>query len=418
MQICGKNKCTACWMCQNICPASAVSFVEDELGALVASVDETKCSKCGLCQKRCPSNNQPVLHYPIECHAAYTTNVEERAKCASGGIATLLSKYVIKKKGGVVFGSRYDDNFKLHVAYTESEEGVEAFKGSKYIYSEVGAATYKKAQEFLENGRHVLFIGTPCQIGGLRNYLCKNYPNLITADLICHGTTPDSYFQKELAEIKKRYGIDHITNIRFRGNDNEPMTILDRILNRQRGNDYKLTLWNGSTCIYRKDCQNNIYLNGFLSSITLRENCFFCKYANPARVGDLTVADFLGLGVSQPFRGSTANTSCVLLNTEKGKEIYEALLKSNNELLTYKRKYEERLQVKEPLVIPTIRPKLRDKFIKAYQSGGYEKARNILKRECLNNKLLRIFVKTPWHILHLPFYAIKNFIKTGRFTGR
>lgn len=418
MQICGKNKCTACGMCQNICPASAVSFVEDELGALVASVDETKCTKCGLCQKRCPSNNQPELHYPIECHAAYTTNLKERAKCASGGIATLLSKYVIKEKGGVVFGSRYDDNFKLHVAYTESEEGVEAFKGSKYIYSEVGADTYKKAQEFLENGRHVLFIGTPCQIGGLRNYLCKDYPNLITADLICHGTTPDSYFQKELAEIKKRYGIGHITNIRFRGNDNEPMTIVDRVLNRRKGNDFRLTIWEKDRCLYRKENPEDIYFWGFISNITLRENCYLCRYATTSRIADITLADYIGLGTIEKFEGNQANASCVLLNTDKGKDLYEALLTSNKELLTFKRKYEER-QIYEPsLITPSIRSKVRDKFIKAYQSGGYEKARNILKRECLKNKLLRVFVKTPWHILHLPFYAVKNFIKIGRVTGR
>ena len=46
---------------------------------------------------------------------------------------------------------------------------------------------YKKIKVILRNKRKALFVGTPCQVMGLRNYLGHDDINLFTVDLICHG---------------------------------------------------------------------------------------------------------------------------------------------------------------------------------------------------------------------------------------
>ena len=56
--------------------------------------------------------------------------------------------------------------------YTESLDGLSVFLGSKYVQSKIGN-TYKLAEQFLKEGRKVLFSGTPCQIAGLKRYLRK-----------------------------------------------------------------------------------------------------------------------------------------------------------------------------------------------------------------------------------------------------
>ena len=38
-----------------------------------------------------------------------------------------------------------------------------------------------------EGRKRVLFTGTPCEVAGLKKYLRKEYDNLYTLDLICHG---------------------------------------------------------------------------------------------------------------------------------------------------------------------------------------------------------------------------------------
>lgn len=106
---------------------------------------------------------------------------------------------------------------------------MERFKGSRYVQSLVGNDTYKDVRIFLRSGRLVLFIGTPCQIAGLKTFLRKDYDNLITVDLICHGVCPTKYFKEEVAYLTEKYNLNGVADIRFRGND---------------GNNFRLTLWN------------------------------------------------------------------------------------------------------------------------------------------------------------------------------
>lgn len=245
MEICSENKCTGCAACVNICPRQCISLTENEYGELHPSVDETKCINCNLCAKTCPNNVPVVFNYPSHCYASWITDTDKRSLCASGGIGTIMAEYAIRHKHGVVFGTAYDDNFIPRVTYTETIEGLEAFKGSKYVQSIISPDTFKQVKDFLRNGRFVLYVGTPCQIAGLKTFLRKDYDNLITIDLICHGVCPTKYFKEEVDYLVNKHQIEGLSDVRFRGNDgnNFALTLWDKVIGNKRDNNYVLTLW-------------------------------------------------------------------------------------------------------------------------------------------------------------------------------
>lgn len=105
---------------------------EDEDGAVRPVIDESKCVGCKLCVSSCPNNVELEFRTPIKCYASWITDTEKRRICASGGIGTIMSEYVLKQRG-VVFGSRYDNNLTPIMTYVENLEDLESFKGSRYV---------------------------------------------------------------------------------------------------------------------------------------------------------------------------------------------------------------------------------------------------------------------------------------------
>lgn len=369
MKICDYNKCTACYACINACAHHCISMEENKTGSLHPIIDEEKCIHCNLCIKSCPNNAELEFKYPISCYAAWITDREKRKICASGGIGTALSEYIINQKG-IVFGSRYDKNMLPIMTYTDSIAEIEKFKGSRYVQSIVGERTFKQVRFFLQKNIKVLFIGTPCQIAGLKSFLHKNYENLITVDLICHGVCPTKYFTDEISFLKKKYKLKNIADIRFRGNDN---------------NNFNLSIWNEKNkrifprnSFIQKICKTDqgqqYYIKSFLLGISLRENCYSCNYAQPQRISDITIGDFIGLGKEIPFNYQATNISSVIINTEKGNELYLQLVSNTHNLMSIERPYTERLQFRPSLLEPYHRHNLNPIFTKEVIKVGYVKA--------------------------------------------
>lgn len=369
MEICPKDKCTGCYACVNVCSRGCISMKEDELGCVHPIVDETNCVHCNLCHKSCPNNLELKFAYPLKCYASWIKDKEKRKICASGGIGTIMSEYVIKQ-GGVVFGSRYNSDLTPVITYTDKLEELEYFKGSRYVQSLVGETTYKKVKDFLRNDRQVLFVGTPCQIAGLRSYLHKEYDNLVTVDLICHGVCPTSYLKEEIAYLADKYKLTDIADIRFRGND---------------GNNYREKL-------LRFDEAQQYYIKGFLLGVSMRENCYSCNYARPERISDITIGDFIGLGKTTPFDYPKHNVSSVTINTQKGESFYQKVSASTPTLVNIEREYQERLQYKPSLVHAFERHPLNAMFVQLYKQQGYLVAIHktlspILRKELMNSYL-------------------------------
>lgn len=307
MQICKLEQCTGCFACEAICPKQAIIAVEDEYGKTIPHIEKEKCVKCGLCTQVCPVQKPREIRYPGKCYAAWTKSDYDREHCASGGIATGIGRHFIEQ-GGVVFGSKYTgvDELKCEITMATTMEELEDFKSSKYVQVSTGDS-YQKAKEQLDLGRKVLYVGTPCQIGGLLNFLRKDYENLTTMDLICHGVPPMKYL-KEYAESVTD---EKVTRITFRGK-NDFMICMYR--------DEK-TEKNDVPC-YRQHFYKDYYYEAFLKSLTYRDNCYQCQYAKTQRVSDITIGDFWELNRDTLEHHYEGRISEVLINTPQGENIF------------------------------------------------------------------------------------------------
>lgn len=352
----------------------------DEYGETHPYVDENECIGCDLCHKVCPSITLPEFREPIKCYAFWRTDKKERRLSASGGIGAMIAESTIRE-GGVVFATIYDDNFIPHFSEITSINSIEKLKGSKYAQSTVGEETLKRIKELLISGTAITFIGTPCQVSGLIKFLGKDYSNLLTVDLLCHGVCPNTYFQQEIRLLKEENGIKEISDIRFRGNDKY---------------NYWFTIWgkdgNGvSELKYKKKGLTQPYLAGFLLGVTLRENCFSCQYAKPQRVSDITIGDFLGIGKAKPFDYNASNISSITTNTPKGEVFYQRLTNMReSEMISVERDYSERLLYKSSLVVPAVKHPLRERFKDELVKVGFTQAiREVLGKECKKQSILQ-----------------------------
>ena len=206
ISITSKEMCCGCAACEQRCPKSCIVMREDEEGFLYPQTDMSKCIDCGLCEKVCPVLNQGEKRKPLYVYAAKNKNPQIQLYSSSGGVFTHIAEQIIQNNG-VVFGARFDENWAVKHDYTETLEGLAAMRGSKYVQSRIGS-TYQQAKDFLEAGRLVLFSGTPCQIRGLKLFLAKEYENLLTVDLVCHGVPSPEIWRQYLHEIIATGGAD------------------------------------------------------------------------------------------------------------------------------------------------------------------------------------------------------------------
>lgn len=372
--ICLPDLCTGCSACFNICSHDAISMESDSNGVLRPVINPLLCVNCNLCQGVCPVNNKLDMHGPMRCYAGWNEDNEYKKECASGGIASLLYLYVIKHLKGVVYGVGWDNALRPVYKRVENADEVNQLKGSKYVQAFVGKA-YRWVKTDLHNNRTVCFVGTPCQIAGLKSYLRKDYANLITCDLLCHGVPPYEYLKSEISRILRRKS-KTVTNCRFRGNDEY---------------NYGLSLWNGEHLIYFKKGIASFYLSGFLTSIILRESCYSCKFSANERIADITIGDFLGLGSLKTIRSRPQNISVITLNTSRALLVWDGVKKYQPNLKSEQRPIDEAIKGGVSFRHAAIRNLKRDAFLKDYQCKGWNYAiRKALWKNILRNRLRSI----------------------------
>ncbi len=239
--------------------------------------------------------------------AAINKNDEVRGKSSSGGIFFELASAVILQNG-VVFGAAFDSEWNVIHTCRDTFDGIRDFMGSKYVQSSIGDS-YKSAKNYLDEGVLVLFSGTPCQIGGLKAFLGKDYQNLITVDFICHGVPSRGVWRKYLSEIA---GGREITSVNFR-DKSESWT------------GYTLTVVFSDGTVYRKTSDNDLYMKGFLQNIILRPSCYECGFKGVERAADITIGDFWGADKEFPEIFDNKGMSAVMLNSEQGIGVWESI---------------------------------------------------------------------------------------------
>ena len=309
IEIKDKTRCMGCHACYNRCPVQAIEMVEDEKGFKYPQVNKEKCINCGLCERVCPILNQRKVKNTPKAYAVKNKNEEVRDKSSSGGMFSLLAEKVLQD-GGVVFGVAFDENWQLKHIYVENIEDLQIFRGSKYLQSIVGE-TYSKLKDFLIEGRKVMYTGTPCQIEGLKSYLGKEYENLFTQDIICHGVPSPKVHERYLKYLRDKYKTKNIKNI----------------IHRTKINGWKNWCVNikFDNSEYIKAHEQDPYMQAFLRNTSLRESCYNCQFKKKHRISDITLADFWGIENIAPEMDDNKGTSLVIINSEKGKQIFEQI---------------------------------------------------------------------------------------------
>lgn len=364
-----KELCTGCSACLNICPKNAIVMVEDDDGFMHPVIDNKKCIDCGLCKRTCPVLNTKKNIAINKCYVGYNKDEIIKNNSSSGGVFSLVADWILSNDG-IVIGAAFDNNNKLvHIAI-ETPEELEQLRGSKYLQSEL-KNIFIEVKKKVEN-RKVLFVGTPCQIAGLKFFLKKEYANLYCIDLFCHGVPSPKLFTKYIKELENKFN-DKLLRYNFRD---------------------KMTGWDtySNTAIFEKNKMselrfNNNYMKLFLSDIALRESCYKCNFKLGNKYADITLGDFWGIKNYYPELYDNRGVSAIIINTEKGEKLFSNI----NKKMEYKTcQLEEIIAGNKSLISSSKISKNRCKFFREIDSYKVEElVKKYVKKTTIIKKILR-----------------------------
>ena len=310
IQIQDIQKCCGCRACANACPCDAITMKMDELGFFYPEINTEKCVDCGKCISVCDfSRTERSGKMPLTAYAAIHKDRAVLKDSSSGGVFSALAEYVLEQ-GGAVCGCLLEGLRAIHVC-AETQDDVIRMRKSKYVQSDVGMI-YRDVATRLKNGQMVLFTGTPCQVAALYEVLGhKDYPGLITLDLVCHGVPSELMFQKFIEYLEKKHKT-RIVDFNFRSKKHgwQRSTLL-------------FTGENGKVKYIGK--ANEFYYPAFSAGFITRPSCFSCKYACQERVADITVGDFWGHEKINLLSDTKNGVSICTLNTNRAKSLYSVL---------------------------------------------------------------------------------------------
>lgn len=344
--------CCGCSGCEQICPKNCISMQKDNEGFFYPVVDEDVCVDCGACVKHCPMITDAPRCSEPKVYAAKYKDRESTFKSTSGGLFIPIAKNILSD-GGIVFGCAYDENLVAKHIAVESENELCRLQSSKYVQSDT-RGIYEQVKSALKSGRQVLFSGTGCQVAGLKTYLSRDYDNLLTVDIVCHGVPSPELFKNYIDYMGKKLG-GSLTSYNFRSKEKRGWDLYYKADNGKKSkSDYGFF---------------DSYYSAFLYCKTYRESCYECKFANKNRVGDITLADYWGIQKAHPEFYDENGVSLVLVNTEKGNK---CLTKIKDKLDIIESDYDKASVMNSNLVHPSERPACRDSIYDGFDCGNFE----------------------------------------------
>lgn len=310
------NNCIGCGVCIEVCPVKCLSFYKDKEGFVQITGDLDKCILCNKCERLCPVLNDSTdrnnfKQSDIIVYACKHKNLKLQKRSSSGGFFVALCSSLFSVYGDnlIVYGAVLQSDFSVqHIPITKFSD-ISKLVGSKYLQSDV-SSVFLPIKENLNEGRIVLFSGTPCQIAALYSYLGKEYKMLYTCEVICHGVPSYLHFEKQNNYFAQKYGAK-VIDIEFRSKFvcwTIPTT--------------RYTFSDGKVRYFRME--ENSFMNSFYNGLNLRCSCYNCKYSTIPRQADITMGDFWGIGKSSNFSlfAKERGVSLVLCNSKKGKELF------------------------------------------------------------------------------------------------
>lgn len=307
-----KKGCCGCTACMHVCPVKCIAMHEDEEGFLYPAIEKEKCIHCHKCEKVCPIRNTDNLNRKTETFVGYNRNEEIRKQSSSGGVFSVIAEWILEQDG-VVFGAAFDKNFEVHHIAVESKEELAKLRGSKYVQSRL-ENVYPEVKQYLEMDHKVLFTGTACQIAGLKKYLNKEYENLYTVDVLCHGVPSPKIWRMYLEEMKRQYNA-LIEKVEFR--------------NKETGwKNYSMNIEFSNKQYFCVRYFNDKYMRMFLENIDLRPSCYSCHFKGFPRISDMTIGDSWGIEKYMPDMDDDKGTSTILVHSLKGEIIFDVIKKN------------------------------------------------------------------------------------------
>lgn len=374
MRICeNMDNCTGCGACVDACPKSCIRMEEDNNGFLYPVINDEICINCGMCYKKCPVNVIFDNLYIPSFYAAYMKDNEMLMEVSSGGVSWVLM-IVVLSLGGVVYGAVTKEVGVVVHERADTIEYANNFRKSKYLQSRVEGC-YSQVKKDLNNGKMVLFTGVACQVAGLKSYLGRDYDNLYTIDVVCHGVPSNLAFRKYKKELEKKEK-SRIEHLEYRNKDKG-----------WKNNQYKIMLDNGK--IILEPSGQNLFHSGYLSGLFYRKSCGICQYAKMPRISDMTLADYWeyqGILLNNNF---DKGISLIVCSSCKGLE----LLNKASQYLVMERTESNMAygSCRHLTHTPTVSSK-REEFLSILCNSTYEKAyrhctrQSILKRSLIKGK--------------------------------
>ncbi len=372
-----KEDCCGCTACSSICSRGAITMEPDALGFLYPKVDENKCVDCGLCESICQFhegyNRYDNYEQPLVYGCRHKSETE-LAKSQSGALSyAIIDRFL--NENCAVYGVAFAHGF--HVAHkraTSKQECLE-FRGSKYVQSDL-RGVFSLIKTDLKEGMCVLFIGTSCQVAGIRAFIPDRFrENLYTVDIVCHAVPSPKVWEEYLFFLEKKYK-DRIVSANFR--------------NKRFG-------WESHMETFRfesgKEISKTTFTKFFFyNHLTIRKSCTKCHFTNLERIGDLSLADFWGWKKSHSEWNDNKGVSLVLVNSNKGKSLFELV---NDEIYSIRSNVDECLQPQ--LHSPAICNPRQDEFYKDFETKGFEYCAKKYADYGLRYKLNRVWVFIKYH---------------------
>ncbi|WP_029323001.1 Coenzyme F420 hydrogenase/dehydrogenase, beta subunit C-terminal domain [Butyrivibrio sp. AE3004] len=362
MTVCELDKCAGCMACVDACPKEAIT-IQDSLVSYNAIIDEKKCVNCNMCRKVCQYNNPSTLRKPIEWHQGWAEDGQVRKNSSSGGAAITIAEYFLDL-GGVVFACVFRDGKFIFDVARKKEELIK-FAGSKYVKSNpIGA--YKAVKDLLVIGEKVLFIGLPCQVSSMLNYVGEKLTSdLYTIDLICHGSPSPQILDIFLKQYKTK--LSTFTDISFR------IKAKYMVYGNKKG-----IITNGVS---------DRYSIAFINSLICTENCYSCRYAGIERVSDITLGD--SWGSELPIQEQKKGISLVLCQTDKGKELLH-----NARLCLHPVDLKKAIDNNHQLRHPSIEHHRRKEFFKRLMNESFNVlVFKMLPKQCMRQDLKQLLLR-------------------------
>lgn len=344
-----KIDCCGCTACSKRCPVGAIEMISDDEGFMYPNIDNSKCIHCGLCERICSNNPVNVSEFKQEFYAAKTKNEDDRKRSRSGGLFFEAAKHVINMQGSV-YGAAIINNVVKHIRGITLEDCI-LMQGSKYVESDLNDCYLEIERDLLDN-MYVLFSGTACQVAGLYAFLSvkKNLSldKLFTIDIVCHGVASSKIFKDYIHFLENKYNSE-INKFNF------------------RNKSYGWALHYETFEVKNKTISNRSWTNLFYSNQCLRPSCGKCAFASYNRPGDLTIADFWGLNKINPEFDDDKGVSTVIINSFKGKELFN-ICSENMNILQVTKENCSQPNLNRSSIIPIDR----EKFWILYKNKGFK----------------------------------------------